>query len=90
MNYNELIKDYHSKGFGTEKKMWESIYVLEDAMMCLKEKNPDVYDEAMRDLHEVFCGPHYNECFAREDVAGCTIKIRGEKRSKVNIGAWIR
>lgn len=24
MNYNELIKDYHSKGFGTEKKMWES------------------------------------------------------------------
>ena len=43
MNYNELIKDYHSKGFGTEKKMWESIYVLEDAMMCLKEKNPDVH-----------------------------------------------
>lgn len=79
MNYKELIKDYHSKGFGTEKKMWESIYVLEDAMMCLKEKNPDVYDEAMRDLHEVFCGPHYNECFAREDVAGMHHKnTRGE------------
>lgn len=70
MNYKELIKDYHAKGFGSEKKMWESIYALEDAMMCLKEKDPDTYDEAMRDLHQVFCGPHYNECFAREDVAG--------------------
>lgn len=70
MNYKELIKDYHAKGFGSEKKMWESIYALEDAMMCLKEKDPDTYDEAMRNLHQVFCGPHYNECFAREDVAG--------------------
>lgn len=70
MHYKELIKDYHAKGFGSEKKMWESIYALEDAMECLKEKDPDEYDEAMRDLHEVFCGPHYNECFAREDVAG--------------------
>lgn len=69
MNYKELIKSYQSKGFGTEKKMWESIYALEDAMNCLKEKSPDAYDKAMRDLHEVFFGPHYNECFAREDVA---------------------
>lgn len=84
MNYKELIKDYHAKGFGSEKKMWESIYALEDAMECLKEKDPDTYDEAMRDLHEVFCGTHYTECFAREDVAGMHHKnskgevIRGE------------
>ena len=84
MHYKELIKDYHAKGFGSEKKMWESIYALEDAMECLKEKDPDTYDEAMRDLHEVFCGPHYTECFAREDVAGMHHKnskgevIRGE------------
>lgn len=84
MHYKELVKDYHAKGFGSEKKMWESIYALEDAMECLKEKDPDTYDEAMRDLHEVFCGPHYTECFAREDVAGMHHKnskgevIRGE------------
>ena len=69
MHYKELIKDYHAKGFGSEKKMWESIYALEEAMECLKEKDPEKYDEAMRDLHEVFCGPHYNEPFARKDVA---------------------
>lgn len=34
-----------------------------------KGKDPDTYDEAIRDIHEVFCGPHYNECFARMDVA---------------------
>lgn len=68
MNYKDLIKSYHTKGFGTEKKMWDSIYVLEEAMMCLKEKEPEVYDEAMRDLHEIFCGAHYNECFAIEAV----------------------
>ena len=70
MHYKELIKEYHSKGFGSEKKMWESIYILEDAMMCLKEKAPEEYEEAMRDLHEVFCGAHYNEYFAKMDV-GC-------------------
>lgn len=69
MHYKELIKDYNAKGFGSEKKMWDSIYALEDAMECLKEKDPEKYDEAMRDLHEVFCGPHYNEPFARKDVA---------------------
>ena len=69
MNYKDLIKDYHTKGFGTEKRMWDSIYALGEAMECLKEKYPKEYDEAMRDLHEIFCGAHYNECFAREDVS---------------------
>lgn len=70
MRYKELMKDYHSKGMVSEKKMWEAIGGLDEAMECLKEKDPEKYDEAMRDLHEVFCGPHYNECFAHEDVAG--------------------
>ncbi|WP_293738943.1 hypothetical protein [uncultured Parabacteroides sp.] len=70
MRYKELMKDYHSKGMVSEKKMWGAIGELDEAMECLKEKDPEKYDEAIRDLHEVFCGPHYNECFAREDVAG--------------------
>ena len=49
--------------------MWEAIGELDEAMECLKEKDPEKYDEAIRDIHEVFCGPHYNECFARMDVA---------------------
>lgn len=70
MRYKDLMKDYHSKGMVSEKKMWEAIGELDEAMECLKEKDPEKYDEAIRNLHEVFCGPHYNECFAREDVAG--------------------
>lgn len=69
MHFKELIKEYQSKGFGSEKKMWEAVCVLEGAMMVLKEKSPDVYGETMRDIHEVFCGPHYNEHFAKEDVS---------------------
>ena len=90
MNYKELIKSYQSKGFGTEKKMWESIYALEDAMNCLKEKSPDAYDKAMRDLHEVFFGPHYNECLPVKTWQRCTIKIRRVKWSRVNTGTWSR
>ena len=69
MRYKELMKDYHSKGMVSEKKMWEAICELDEAMECLKEKDPDTYDEAIRDIHEVFCGPHYNEHFAKMDVA---------------------
>lgn len=69
MRYKELMKDYHSKGMVSEKKMWEAICELDEAMECLKEKDPEKYDEAIRDIHEVFCGPHYNEHFAKMDVA---------------------
>lgn len=69
MRLKELIKDYQAKGLGSEKKMWLAVEALDEAMMCLKEKAPKMYDETMRDMHEVFCGPHYNEPFAVEDVA---------------------
>lgn len=69
MRYKEQIREYQAKGLGSEKKMWASIDVMEEAMEKLREKDPEAYDETMRDLHEVFCGPHYNECFARMDVA---------------------
>lgn len=82
MHYKELIKSYHSQGFGSEKKMWECIYALEDAMMCLKDKDPGLYDETMRDLHEVFCGPHYNEYFAKMDVSGMCHKNKAGQEEK--------
>lgn len=79
MHYKQLMKEYQAKGLVSEKKMWEAVSVLENPMSCLKEKDPETYDEAMRDLHEVFCGPHYNESFAREDVSIMHHKnIKGE------------
>lgn len=69
MNYKDLIKDYHAKGFASEKRMWEAVQAIDGAMACLKEKSPEVYDRSMRALHVSFCGPHYNEAFACEDVS---------------------
>lgn len=82
MHYKEMIKDYQAKGFGSEKKMWASIDVMEEAMICLKEKDPEAYEEAMRNLHEVFCGPHYNEHFAKEDVSYMRHKNKSGKEEK--------
>lgn len=96
MRYKDLMKDYHSKGMVSEKKMWEAIGGLDEAMECLKEKDPEKYDEAMRDLHEVFCGPHYNDFFAREDVAGMHHKsakgevVKGEHWNMEQVTAAIK
>ena len=96
MHYKQMMKDYQAKGMVSEKKMWEAVSVLENPMACLKEKDPRVYDEAMRNLHEVFCGPHYNECFAREDVAEMHHKnakgetIKGEHWNMEQVNAAIK
>lgn len=96
MRYKEQIREYQAKGLGSEKKMWASIDVMEEAMEKLREKDPEAYDETMRDLHEVFCGPHYNECFARMDVAAMFHKnakgdvVKGEHWSMEQVSAAIK
>lgn len=87
--------DYHSKGMVSEKKMWEAVCELDEAMEHLREKDPGTYDEAMRDMHEVFCGPHYNECFAKMDVAamrhkGKSGEERGERWNIQQVGAAVK
>lgn len=82
MNYKDLIKDYHAKGFVSEKRMWEAVQAIDSAMACLKEKSPEVYDRSMRALHVSFCGPHYNEAFACEDVSCLFHKNRKGNREK--------
>ena len=60
-----MIETY-GKGRG-EGKMWESIAVISDAV----EKNMDASarDALKRKIYCVMSGGHYNEEFAREDVA---------------------
>lgn len=48
MRYKEQIREYQAKGLGSEKKMWASIDVMEEAMEKLREKDPGAYKEAMR------------------------------------------
>lgn len=81
MRYKELMKDYHSKGMVSEKKMWEAICELDEAMECLKEKDPEKYDEAIRDIHEVFAVLIIMSISLRWTWRQCTIKAsRGRIR----------
>ena len=42
MRYKEQIREYQAKGLGSEKKMWASIDVMEEAMEKLREKDPEI------------------------------------------------
>lgn len=89
MRYKELMKDYHSKGMVSEKKMWEAIGELDEAMECLKEKDPEKYDEAIRDIHEVFAVLIIMSISLRWTWRQCVIKARRES-IKASTGIWSR
>lgn len=66
---------------GIREKMWEAICELDEAMECLKEKDPDTYDEAIRDIHEVFAVLIIMSISLRWTWRQCTIKAsRGRIR----------
>ena len=60
-----MIETY-GKGRG-ESKMWESVAVISDAVE--KEMDEKAKDHLMRKVYCVMSGGHYNEEFAKEDVA---------------------
>lgn len=67
-NYHKMLKYYKEKGLFSETKMWESIECLDDILEEMKEKNPDMFWDFMRNQHEIFCGPHFDEKFAKWQV----------------------
>ena len=67
-NYHKMLKHYKEKGLFSETKMWESIECLDDILEEMKEKNPDMFWGFMRNQHEIFCGPHFDEKFAKWQV----------------------
>lgn len=89
MRYKEQIREYQAKGLGSEKKMWASIDVMEEAMEKLREKDPEAYDEAMRDLHEVFVGLIIMSALLGWTWRQCVIKARRES-IKASTGIWSR
>ena len=69
-NYSKLLKDYQKKGNFNEQKMWVSVDVLDDVILSkLEESDPDMYWQFMRDQHEIFCGPHFDEEFGRWEIS---------------------
>jgi hypothetical protein len=67
MKANLHSLDYYYKAVkGNEGKMCEIIAVLEKALCHLEAEN---YMQAMVKLHDIVCGPHFDECLAKEAVA---------------------
>ena len=62
---HQMIETY-SKGKG-EGKMWDSIAVISDAVE--KDMTAEAKKHLMRKIYCVMSGGHYNEEFAKEDVA---------------------
>lgn len=69
MSYKSTIKEYQSSGMGSEKKLWGAMECLEDCMEWVKVNNPELHNRTIRQLHEIYCGPHYSESLARHDVS---------------------
>lgn len=65
MTMYEMIETY-GKGRG-EGKMWESVAVISDAVE--KYMSSEAKHHLMREIYCVMSGGHYNEEFAKEDVA---------------------
>lgn len=68
-SYKKILNDYKNRGSFNEDKMWLSVEALDKAILEeLEESNPELYWNFMRDQHEIFCGKHFDEKFAKWEV----------------------
>jgi len=66
--YEQIIKESFAKFKGDEQTMWASIKLVNDTLHKIKEENPTLYWNFMRDAHEIMQGKHYNEAYAKWEV----------------------
>lgn len=64
-----MLEDAKAKGLTSEKVMWESIADVEEMLEVLKEEHPAEYWKMVRKMHGRLFNNHYDEEFARHDVA---------------------
>lgn len=69
MSYKAMVDTAREKGLGSEKIMLESLDDVDDILCILKETQPEKYWKFMRKQHAHLYGGHYDEEFARHDVA---------------------
>lgn len=60
------LKHYYEAAKGNEEKLREIMNILEAAVCRLDDED---YLQVMCKLHEIVCGPHFDECIAKEAVA---------------------
>lgn len=66
--YEQIIKESFAKFKGDEQTMWASIKLVNETLRKIKEENPTLYWNFMRDAHEIMQGKHYNEAYAKWGV----------------------
>lgn len=69
MNYKEMVMAAYKSGKASEKQMWESIDSVSDLLCMIKDAHPDTYWKFIREQAGIMYGGHYNEEFAKHDVA---------------------
>lgn len=67
-NYSKMLKYYKEKGLFSEAKMWESVDCLDELLVEVEDKNPGLFWDFMRDQHEIFCGPHFDDKFGKWQI----------------------
>ena len=76
-----MIEEAKSKGFASEKIMWDSVDDLDDLLCHLKKEHPKEYWHFMRKQHGLMYNNHYTEDFARWDVGQLRYtNKKGEKK----------
>lgn len=68
MRYKEIVKGNFSKMRNDESLMWASIDLVDEMLEKIKEHHPDMYWAFLRNTHELMCGKHYNEAYAKWQV----------------------
>lgn len=64
------IEGYKKRGLGSEKIMNDSIDLLDEMIfMPMMNENESLYWMFMRELHELYCGEHFDEKFAMWEVS---------------------
>lgn len=83
-NYDNLLTKAKQDGKVTEMKMWQSACQAAKYMAMAQrgELSENGYWQFMREQQELFYGPHYNEEFAKYDVAQIVYTGKsGDKRT---------
>ena len=83
-NYDSMLEEAKSAGVLNEQKMYASACMAAKYMRMAQngELSKEGYWKFMREQHELFYGPHYNEDFAMYDVAGITyLSKSGDRRT---------
>ena len=83
-SYDSMLEEAKSAGVLNEQKMFTSACMAAKYMKMAQngELSKEGYWKFMREQHELFYGPHYNEDFAMYDVAGISyLSKSGDRRT---------